>query len=80
MKVVVRKRLKHANDKRRIFTYDLALISESQEESAALDLLGDRPVGEDGLIVTGVFETRLSNGMGPHYALLKGELEHIERF
>ena len=45
-----------------------------------LDLLGKEvPPDLDGLIVTGTFELRLSDGYGQHYVLLKGELEHVER-
>lgn len=78
MRVVTRKRLKTADEHRRVFTYDLALFPD-KDESKLVDLLGE-VVGEDGLITTGTFEVRLSDGYGPHYVLLKGELEHIERF
>lgn len=78
MKVVPRKRLKHANSERRIFTYDLVLTAD-ELESDLIDLLGDKVIDDDGLIVRGTFEVRLSDGYAQHYVLLKGEKEHVER-
>jgi hypothetical protein len=79
MRVVHRKRLQRADEKKRVFTYDLCLITEEEDESLALDLLGDTVVDDDGLLVRGTFELRLSDGYGDHYVLLKGEKEHVER-
>ena len=80
MRVVTRKRLRRATDSERVFTYDLCLLSDGEDESGLLDLLGKEvPPDLDGLIVTGTFELRLSDGYGQHYVLLKGELEHVER-
>ncbi len=50
--------------------HDIVLISENEEESKILDLLGDR-VDADGIIENGEYELRLSDGYGEHYVLLK---------
>lgn len=46
------------------------IVAETQEESRVLDLLGSR-VSQDGLIVTGKYEVRLSDGYGQHYVYLE---------
>lgn len=67
------RRLLH--DDHETFHHDVLLIAETEADSLALDLIG-KTVDGDGLIATGVYEIRLSDGVGTHYVLLKGRDEH----
>jgi len=49
----------------------LVLIAETEKESEIIDeVLGDK-VGEEGLICSGEFEVRLSDGYAEHYIYIK---------
>ena len=50
----------------------LIFVAESEEESQLIDSLGSN-VDDEGLIVKGEYEIRLSDGCGEHYILLKAQ-------
>ena len=57
-------------------SYGLILIAETAQESAMIDqCFGPNIIQDDGLIGESTCECRLSDGIGPHYILIKNVLQ-----
>jgi hypothetical protein len=64
MRIESRKRILRSGGQRQLTHYDLVFISESEDESALFDLLG-----QPGSTITG--QVRLADGYGEHYLLVQ---------